>query len=371
MRRFLSRARVTRPPVPEQQAVAAFVTERIVRSGRPPNVYDAVGSHASHVVAAARARGLEVREIADGRFFYSDGVPVGGMRRMTTTLVGEIAVQICASKHLSRELFATAGLPVARGAVFGADELAAGQEYLGAVSGPLAVKPSRGRGGGGVTVGVSTAEELERAWEVALDASDRRDRVVVEEQVHGLDVRAFVVGDRLAAAAVRVPAYVVGDGRTAVDELVRRKRADRESNAYLARMPFVVDGAHLRRAGLDEESVPDAGEVVTLNGVTNLHQGGENVDVTDDLGDELAGLAVAVARAVPGLEVAGVDLLVPSLGDASGAVVLEANTSANLSVHHVPAHGEPRDVGGAIVDRMLARAGRPPGAAAPVRPAPR
>jgi hypothetical protein len=34
-------------------------------------------------------------------------------------------------------------------------------------------------------------------------------------------------------------------------------------------------------------------------------------------------------------------------------VVLEANTAANITVHHLPAYGDAVDVGGALVDEMI------------------
>lgn len=341
------------------RGVHAFIAETVVAGGRRPNTYEVAPSHPSYVVDAARTRGLDVVELADSRFFYRHGRPVGGIRKFTTTLVGTVAVEVCASKHLTRLLLAAAGVPVPAGTTFAADELEPALTHLAGREGPVVVKPARGRGGSGVTVGVTSPEGLARAWSTALEATNAKDRVVVEDQVNGLDVRAFVVGDRVVAAATRVPAYVVGDGVSTVAQLVAAKLAVRRENAYLARMPIVVDSAHLERSGLHPEAVPAPTEVVTVNDVANLHQGGENIDVTDRLHPGLAALAVAAAHAVPGLAVAGVDLMTPSVTEPAGAVVLEANTSANLSVHHLPAHGEPRDVGGAIVDEMLARAGGP------------
>lgn len=334
----------------------SFIAEAIVDAGWRPNTHAVAPSHASYVVDAARARGLAVVELDDGRYFFRDGTPVGGIRKFRTTLVGAVAVEICASKHLSRQLFESAGLPVPRGRTFAPEEIDVAREEMADHVAPVVVKPARGRGGGGVTVGVSTPEELTRAWATALAATTGKDRVVVEEQVTALDVRAFVVGDRVVAAATRVPAFVVGDGVSTVRELVAAKQAARQANAYLARMPIAVDEAHLERTGLHTGAVPPADEVVTVNDVANLHQGGENVDVTDRLGPGLSALAVAATRAVPGLTVAGIDLMATSLTDPAGAVVLEANTAANLSVHHLPAYGTPRDVGGAIVEEMLAGA---------------
>jgi D-alanine-D-alanine ligase-like ATP-grasp enzyme len=91
--------------------------------------------------------------------------------------------------------------------------------------------------------------------------------------------------------------------------------------------------------------------------MSNLHVGGENVDVTHLAQPDLLRLAIDATRAIPGLNVAGVDLIAPSINSVEGAVVLEINDNANISVHHFPAYGMPQDVAGAIVDEMIAAAG--------------
>ena len=62
--------------------------------------------------------------------------------------------------------------------------------------------------------------------------------------------------------------------------------------------------------------------------------GGENVDVTDLAHPDLLAMAVDAVRAIPGLGLAGVDLLAPDIGSADGAVVLELNDGANIRVHN-------------------------------------
>jgi hypothetical protein len=39
-------------------------------------------------------------------------------------------------------------------------------------------------------------------------------------------------------------------------------------------------------------------------------------------------------------------------------MVIETNVAANIRVHNCPAYGRPRDVAGAIVDRMIETSGR-------------
>jgi cyanophycin synthetase len=194
---------------------------------------------------------------------------------------------------------------------------------------------------------------------VAEQAAGKDPSLVLEEQVDGVDIRAYVVGRRVAAAATRIHAHVVGDGRQTITELMAEKRQWRDQHVVLGDRPFTVDPAVLARAGRTINTVPDDGEVVVLNGLANLHAGGENVDVTELAHPDLLQMAVDAVRAVPGLGVSGVDLLVPDIRSADGAVVLEHNIEANSRVHHCPAYGKSRNAAAAMVDEMIATARHP------------
>ncbi|MGI9085367.1 MAG: hypothetical protein ACR2FE_08725 [Aeromicrobium sp.] len=194
---------------------------------------------------------------------------------------------------------------------------------------------------------------------------------MLEEQIEGVDVRVFVVGRRAVAAATRLPAYLVGDGRMTVADLTQRKRRWRSKNAFLAEFPMLVDQASLARAGWQPGAVPDAGQVVLLNETANVATGGENIDVTDLLHPRLATLAVEATRAIPGLGLAGVDLMTPHVGRTEGGTILEVNWSPGFGLHHYPAYGSPRDVVGPVVDEMIATSPSrvPTGTTAPTRAA--
>ena len=191
--------------------------------------------------------------------------------------------------------------------------------------------------------------------------------LLMEDQVDGFDIRAFVVGGRVAAATTRVNAHVVGDGRLSISALIAEKQVWRDQHAVLRKRSLTVEAAVLARAGRSIDDVPEAGEVVVLNSSSNLHTGGENVDITDLAHPGLLDLAVEVTRAIPGLGIAGVDLMARDIDSPDGAVVLEANVTANIRVHHYPAYGQSRDVAGAIVDAMIASTGAPARAPSPVR----
>lgn len=121
-----------------------------------------------------------------------------------------------------------------------------------------------------------------------------------------------------------------------------------------------VDTECLAQQNVSYTSVPEDGAVVLLNDKVNVDQGGEPIDVTAVLAPEIQELAVRAAQAIPGLIIAGIDLLAESPATDTSAVVLRANAAANISLHHIPAYGARADVAGAIIDQMIASSPRPP-----------
>src|SRR5262249_41619499 len=146
------------------------------------------------------------------------------------------------------------------------------------LGGTVVVKPQHGRQGKHVYLGLDRPDAVREAFAVAGAP------VVVEQQVPGEDYRVLMVGDRVAAAAQRMAAHVVGDGSTAVAGLVARANEDPRRglghSRPLTRLSLdEVARAVLRRQELGAASVPAEGRVVWLRDNANLSTGGTSVDV--------------------------------------------------------------------------------------------
>ena len=358
--------RMNRGAVPDEpsgsvslEPIERFIREVIpaVPGGRQRST-DATG-HLDLIQQAATDRGLSIRTIGRTTYFYDGRWPVGGMTKWVPTLVSREAFAITDSKHLTKQMLDAAEVPTPSGIAVGSDQIDQAVAHVVATRRPLVLKPSKGSKGHGITTGITTEADLRAAWGIAEQAAGSGSGLVLEEQVEGVDIRAFVVGRRVVAATTRIHCHVVGDGRQTITELIAEKHEWREQHVILSKRPFIVDPVVLARAGRTVDTVPDDGEVVVLNSLANLHAGGENVDVTELAHPDLLDMAIDAVRAIPGLGLAGVDLLAPDIGSADGAVVLEINVQANVRVHNCPAYGRPRDVAGAIIDEMIATARHP------------
>lgn len=177
---------------------------------------EALGPSTAAIYEAARRRNIPVTR-HDGEDLLVLGYGCR-QQRVWTTVTGRtsaLAVDLAGDKELTKQVLARGGVPVPDGLVV--ESAAEAVKALEFFRFPMAVKPLNGNQGKGVTLKVASGPEAERAFEIAA-RYDRR--VVVEEYIAGRQYRLCVVNGRMAAAAERIPAYVLGDGRHSVGELV-------------------------------------------------------------------------------------------------------------------------------------------------------
>ncbi|MBB3230170.1 hypothetical protein [Halomonas stenophila] len=259
-----------------------------------------------------------------------------------------VAATFAGRKDLTRLLLQQAGVPVAPGGV--AKSLSKVEAMQKAMGSPLVIKPKTGTKGYGISVGVQEPGELRRAFRRA-NKSDNG--VLVERQMPGIEYRVLVVGGAVVGALGKEAAHVVGDGRSSIAELIDAKNIERAKNPHLSTRLIKVRKhirTNLERQQLNVESVLAEGRKVYLRHEANFSAGGETLDVTDDLPESIKAITVAAVAAIPGLELAGVDIMLdPDADDAAkAACVLEINTNPGIGGHHFPAVGQPRNVARAI-----------------------
>jgi cyanophycin synthetase len=270
----------------------------------------AIGTSSAAIIAAARRRGIPWLRLAETGNLFQLGWG-SSQKRLQATMTGDtsnIACRIASDKQLTKELLKEAGLPVPHGAVTATVEeaLRAARRLRGIVT----VKPLDANQGKGVTTRCGTPEEVQEAWEQARKHSRS---VIVERFIEGQDYRVLVAGNRVAAASLRRPAAVIGDGTHTIRELaaIENQNADRGKGHANILTELLLDAhadAELRKQGLDAGCVPPAGQRVTLRGNANLSTGGTAEDVTDLLPEATRDICVRAARKI-GLDVAGIDIV--------------------------------------------------------------
>ena len=228
---------------------------------------------------------------------------------------------------------------------------------------PVVVKPLDGNHGRGVCLDLQDEADVREAYPIAEEQS-RRGTVIVESFVTGKDYRCLIIDGRMVAIAERVPAHVVGDGRSTVEQLVELTNADPRRGVghekVLTRIK--VDAAAkevLTGQGHTLESVPESGEMVKLALTGNMSTGGISIDRTFEAHPENVEIAEEAAQMV-GLDIAGIDFICPDITEPvreTGGAICEVNAAPGFRMHTHPTIGEPQFISKPVVDMLF-----PPGA---------
>ena len=336
------------PPFDRRAAYARF--QRVVERNR------------LHGLTALAVRVARARDIPALRQWPRGGVVQLGQGRRRVRLLGSttdrtssIAVDIVGNKAFTGSLLRANGIPVPAGLrVDSADAAVAAATAIGF---PVVVKPTDGSKGRGVQLGLQDAAAVAAAFPRAAAIGP----VMVEREIAGDDHRLLVIDGRLVAAARRLSARVVGDGRRTVRALIDRINADprRGPEARSMLVTIAIDDEvqrTLAEQGKELRSVPADGEVVLLRRTANISTGGTMEDVTPRVHPECRRIAERAA-VLAGLDICGVDLITTDITRSpyeTGAGICELNRMPGLRPHM----GDPRspDVAQAIVDSLI-----PPG----------
>lgn len=285
--------------------------------------------YARIIITEARRRGIayEVLDDEAGYFSLSFGGRTITCRESLSELTNAVAMSRCDDKAVTRRVLARAGLKVP--AQQPAGDAEADDTFL-AHFGRIVVKPARGEQGQGISVDLSSRDEMAQA--IAL-ARRHCEQVLLEQFVEGQDLRIVVINYAVVAAAVRRPPQVTGDGRLTIGQLIEAQ-SRRRAAATGGESHIPVDDETLRclRAeGFAPDCILPQGRSLTVRRAANLHTGGTIHDVTAQLHPALGSAAVRAARALD-IPVVGFDFLVPAV-DGPDYVIIEANERPGLANH--------------------------------------
>ncbi|MCA6218578.1 cyanophycin synthetase [Ideonella sp. B7] len=313
-----------------------------------------LGPSTACIVSAATERGIPHIRLNDGNLVQ---LGYGARQRRIwtaeTDLTSAIAENIACDKDLTKLLLKACGVPVPEGQiVHSAEEAWEAAQDLGL---PVVVKPSDGNHGRGVALDLRQQADIEAAYTLA---ETHGSEVIVESCIPGDEHRVLVVGGEMVAAARGESAWITGDGKSTVVQLIDNQinsdpRRGTTEGHPLNRLNVAEDEVirlDLQRQGFAPNDVPPAGKRVLVQ-----RNGNVAIDCTDDVHPEVAHVVSLAARAV-GLDIAGIDLVCEDIGKPlaeQGGAIVEVNAGPGLLMHLKPAEGTPRPVGQQIVEHLF------------------
>ncbi len=269
---------------------------------------------------------------------------------------GILGVELACDKEATKRILADSGVPVPRGTVINFfDELEDAIELVGGY--PIVIKPLDGNHGRGITTDIRSWEEAEAAYDSARQVSRS---LIVERYYVGRDHRVLVIDGKVVAVAERVPAHVLGDGKSTITELLEETNRDPNRGEGHDNVLTKIELDHtsyqlMERQGYRENSFLPEGQVCYLRPTANLSTGGVAIDRTDEIHPENVWLAQRVVKII-GLDIAGIDIVTTDISrplrEVDG-VIVEVNAAPGFRMHVAPSKGIPRNVAGAVMDMLF------------------
>ena len=316
-----------------------------------------LGPSTEAIIKEAEKRGIPWMPLA-ARFLIQLGYGAN-QKRMQATMsdrTGILGVELACDKEATKRILAANGVPVPRGTVINfLDDL---EEAIAHVGGyPIVIKPLDGNHGRGITIDIRTWAEAEGAYELARQVSRS---IIVERYYVGRDHRVLVVDGKVIAVAERVPAHVIGDGKSTILELIEETNQDPNrgeghdnvlTKIELDRTSYQL----LDRQGYTVNSILPKEKICYLRSTANLSTGGIALDRTDEIHPETVWLAQRVVKII-GLDIGGLDIVTTDIGrplrEVDG-VIVEVNAAPGFRMHVAPSKGTSRNVAGAVMDMLF------------------
>lgn len=321
--------------------------------------------HLSTFVLANEAskRGIKVSKIFNEGIFakrsflkLSFGGRIEYIVGQRTSQIDSIAYFLQKDKYVTKHFLSKNGVSVAPGEVFGGGDVKEVVKYVNNIGFPVVVKPLSGLHGTDVFVNINNENTLEEV--IGKIGKD----ILVEKMFSGTEYRLLATKEKFVAATNRVPANVIGDGSSTIQELIGVKNSDpRRVDGYTTGLVKIkIDDqvtALLEKDGLSLDSIPDKDKQIFLRENSNISTGGDSIDVTDEVHPGIKEIAVKAIKSIPGLGYGGIDFLtnkpISEKPDKDSYIVIEINDSPMLSMHHFPYKGKSRNAAGAIIDMLF------------------
>jgi len=219
---------------------------------------------------------------------------------------------------------------------------------------PCVLKPAKGAHGNKVFANIESLEEFNEVLPLVFTSPGKKN-VLLEEFIKGKDYRLLVIGDKVSAVMERIPAHVIGDGKSNIRQLIKKfNQNPLVGKRYEKPMCKIrLNGEvkrNLKKQGKKSTYIPGKGERIFLRQNANISTGGIGKDVTGSVDGELKEIAVKAAKAI-GMIITGVDIIYDELS--KQPYILELNDCPGIDIHHYPVIGRPREVASDIIEFLL------------------
>ncbi|ASW44083.1 cyanophycin synthetase [Clostridium isatidis] len=317
-----------------------------------------MGPSTKSICKYAEKIGLPVIKLGKGDFYQ---IGYGKQGRIIEASIGSntncVGVDISCDKLLTKELLKIQNIPVAKGSkVNNIIDLLQAAEKIGY---PVVLKPQFGNKGKGVILNIKNEKELLNAYSNLIK---KYKDIIIEKYHKGKDYRVCMINYEVVAVSLRIPPYVVGNGKNTIKELIDilnsnpERGNDHENNLTKIKIDSEVIN-YIQEQGKSLNEVLEKNKKIFLRKNANLSTGGEAIDCTDIICEENKKICIRAAKALK-LDICGIDICTEDIskpiidkGYING-IIMEINAAPGLRMHLNPSKGKARDIGKHIVNML-------------------
>jgi len=212
----------------------------------------------------------------------------------------------------------------------------------------IVVKPIGGIHGKGITVGIENEDELEKAIDFA-KKYDKKGDVLLEKFFNGNDCRVLVIGKEKVFASKREPAFVVGDGKLTIDDLIDKRNSVLLDRYWVKKDEITID--HIKKMGYELGSVLEKDKKIFLRKTANVKSGGTATDLTGKISKKMQDMAIEISKYM-NMDVIGIDFLTQDI-EGDDFCILEMNAYPGILLHIYPVKGKPYPVADEIIKSLF------------------
>lgn len=221
------------------------------------------------------------------------------------------------------------------------------------ISFPLVIKPTTWEHWNGVSVNISTKEAIKKAIKHALSYHHQ---VIIQEFFPWKDHRLLVIGHKFIAAMNRIPAFIIGDGKYTIKDIIRKENMNplrgEEHDKSLTRISIDAElKNYIASQWLTLDSILPKNKKMFVRKNANLSTWWISVDITDQVHPTIKRMAEKASK-ILWLQVCGIDYLSQDITKPLHQQtwwIIEVNHTPWLRWHHFPAVGKSRNAAKAIL----------------------
>lgn len=207
------------------------------------------------------------------------------------------------------------------------------------ISYPLVIKPIDSTGGIKVFVNLKSDDDvfqiLKNEFLNKHINRSKSQKIMFEDFIDGLDHRILAYEDKIFDVIKRTPAYVIGDGKSTLKELIDKANIIKQKNNHYL---IPIKKHFLKQNNLKLNSIIPNNKLTYVNNVTNFHQGGflERIEL-DKVHPDNINMLKKINKHLD-LKLSGIDLIIPDITKSyksQKCTLNEVNTSPNFDIHYI------------------------------------